>query len=110
MPFNHKNGISQIVRAHQLCMDGYEEHFEGSLVTVWSAPNYCYRCGRRRILDMKRQPACFLISWVILGNVASIMEISQDGKKEFNIFLPCPADERKALDLETNRSTPSYFL
>jgi len=86
--FNHKNGISQIVRAHQLCMDGYEEHFEGSLVTVWSAPNYCYRCG----------------------NVASIMEISQDGKKEFNIFLPCPADERKALDLETNRSTPSYFL
>ncbi len=45
--FLARNGMNQIVRAHQLCMEGYQELWDGQLVTVWSAPNYCYRCGNK---------------------------------------------------------------
>ena len=43
--FNYHNKISLICRAHQLMMEGYKEMFFKKLVTIWSAPNYCYRCN-----------------------------------------------------------------
>jgi len=43
--FNHVNGLDLIARAHQLVMDGYSWSHEQSVVTIFSAPNYCYRCG-----------------------------------------------------------------
>ena len=43
--FNHSNNVTEIIRAHQLIMEGYKEMFSKQLVTVWSAPNYCYRCN-----------------------------------------------------------------
>lgn len=42
--FAHNNAIDLIARAHQLAMEGYKLMFDQTIVTVWSAPNYCYRC------------------------------------------------------------------
>ncbi|CAI9768032.1 unnamed protein product [Fraxinus pennsylvanica] len=41
--FNHINGLTLISRAHQLVMDGFNWCQEKNVVTVFSAPNYCYR-------------------------------------------------------------------
>lgn len=36
-----------MIRAHQLCNEGYTSYWKGKCLTVWSAPNYCYRCGNK---------------------------------------------------------------
>lgn len=45
--FNLLNEVSLIVRAHQLVQEGYIFWFNEQLVTLWSAPNYCYRMGNK---------------------------------------------------------------
>jgi len=43
--FNHTNKLTFVCRAHQLVINGYSWHHNKNLVTIFSAPNYCYRCG-----------------------------------------------------------------
>ena len=62
--FLHRNDVSLIARAHQLVMEGYKEMFDGGLVTVWLAPNYCYRCG----------------------NIALVLTITDDLERHYKVF------------------------
>lgn len=39
--FLQSQGLDIVVRAHQVVEDGYEFFGDKSLVTVFSAPNYC---------------------------------------------------------------------
>ncbi|KAI9752738.1 MAG: hypothetical protein M1815_000305 [Lichina confinis] len=85
--FNHVNGLNLIARAHQLVNEGFKYHFKDrDVVTVWSAPNYCYRCG----------------------NVASIMNIGEDLDVRFSIFGAVP-DEHRAVPAAATRGN-HYFL
>ncbi|KAF0038439.1 hypothetical protein F2P81_008923 [Scophthalmus maximus] len=45
--FNHANRLTLVSRAHQLVMEGYNWCHERNVVTIFSAPNYCYRCGNQ---------------------------------------------------------------
>jgi serine/threonine-protein phosphatase 6 catalytic subunit len=82
--FMAKNNLDLLCRAHQLVHDGYEYMFDKKLVTVWSAPNYCYRCG----------------------NVASILALDSNLNQSFTIFHAVPDDQRTVPD---RRPVP-YFL
>lgn len=70
--FLEVNSMVHILRAHQLCMEGFSVLYDDRLSTVWSAPNYCYRCG----------------------NMASILEIGPGGEKHFNVFDAAPENDR----------------
>jgi len=84
--FNHTNGLKCICRAHQLVSDGYNWSHGEQVVTVFSAPNYCYRCG----------------------NLAAIMEMDDNNTwpPQFTKFDPAP----KRADPNVIRRMPDYFL
>lgn len=63
---------------------GIKYMFDHRLVTVWSAPNYCYRCG----------------------NVASILKFNTSTDREVSIFNAVPNTER---EIPPEQTTP-YFL
>lgn len=62
--FLEKNGLSLLVRSHEVKADGYEVHHDGQLVTIFSAPNYCDRMDNKGALirfgaDMVPHFTCF---------------------------------------------------
>lgn len=83
--FLHVNSLQLICRAHQLVQEGYKYSFKDeSLVTVWSAPNYCYRCG----------------------NVASVLEVGPNLTRNFKIFEAVDSSQR----VVPPRVPTPYFL
>lgn len=92
--FLEVNNMDHILRAHQLCNEGYQVLYDDRLSTVWSAPNYCYRCA----------------------NMASILEVDEQGNRFFNVFGAAPENEHDGpaqQQLSTNAPKPQvidYFL
>ena len=84
--FNQRNGLTTVARAHQLVMEGYNWSHEGAVVTIFSAPNYCYRCG----------------------NQAAILEVDENlQQQQFLQFDPAP---RRGEPIASGRKAPDYFL
>ena len=61
-----------------------EDETKGKLVTVWSAPNYCYRCG----------------------NVASILTFDDNLKAEAKYFTETEQNSQMIMPRASNQ----YFL
>ena len=66
--FVHTNKLDFVARAHQLILEGYKQLFDARIVTVWSAPNYCYRCG----------------------NIASILKLDDALNQKYETFDAAP--------------------
>lgn len=64
--FNHSNGLTLVSRAHQLVMEGYNWCHDRNVVTIFSAPNYCYRCGNQAAI-MELDDALKYSLWVLLS-------------------------------------------
>ena len=82
--FNRLNGLELICRAHQLVQEGLKYMFDESLATVWSAPNYCYRCG----------------------NVAAILSFDEDLNRKAKLFHETPQN----LEMQAPTRVIPYFL
>lgn len=66
-------------------MNGFNWSHDKNVVTVFSAPNYCYRCG----------------------NEAAILEIDEHMNRSFLTFDPAPIQSEPD---HLTRRTPDYFL
>eukprot|EP00112_Aurelia_sp_Birch-Aquarium-sp1_P012827 Seg2701.1 transcript_id=Seg2701.1/GoldUCD/mRNA.D3Y31 product="hypothetical protein" protein_id=Seg2701.1/GoldUCD/D3Y31 len=84
LQFITTNKLSLICRAHQLVHEGYKYMFNDHLVTVWSAPNYCYRCG----------------------NIAAVLDFTDANNREAKLFSAVPDSER----IVPLRNASPYFL
>ena len=84
LKFNYTNNLSLICRAHQLMQNGYQYTHNNNVLTIFSAPNYCYRCA----------------------NLAAIMEIDEFMNNKFQTFDPAP----KRGEISVQKYTPDYFL
>ncbi len=74
-----------VSRSHQLAQDGFEYMFGKKLVTVWSVPNYCYRCG----------------------NMASVMAVGDSGAEpKFSLFSTVTTWEK----MRSMKAAVPYFL
>ena len=68
--FLHINNLKFIARAHQLIMKGYNWCHNKQVLSIFSAPNYCYRCG----------------------NEAAIIEIEDENNYLFKTYSAAPKD------------------
>ncbi|KAM3568571.1 hypothetical protein VYU27_009301, partial [Nannochloropsis oceanica] len=92
--FNHVNGLAFVARAHQLIMEGYQWAHRQGVVTVFSAPNYCYRCGNQAaLMEVDEQ-------------FASVDGVDAYDHCNFTRFDPAPRGD----SWRQSKRQPDYFL
>ncbi|CAK9304355.1 unnamed protein product [Gordionus sp. m RMFG-2023] len=79
-------GITSNAEKSTISNDNYTNGIGGTVLTVWSAPNYCYRCG----------------------NVAAILELDENLGVNFKIFEAAPRENSKGAPCKLPQ--PEYFL
>ena len=83
--FLQANSLNMIVRAHQLVMEGYQHMHNKQALTLFSAPNYCYRCG----------------------NLAAIMEVGEKLSQNIVSYKPAPRNDTTK---PAQTRAPDYFV
>ena len=83
--FLHINNLKFIARAHQLIMKGYNWCHNKQVLSIFSAPNYCYRCG----------------------NEAAIIEIEDENNYLFKTYSAAPKDIYKEKKLPNEKRDSS---
>lgn len=98
--FNHTNDLQLISRAHQLIMEGYSWAHEQQVVTIFSAPNYCYRCGNQAaIMSVDEDLSNVLCVFFFIGLDHLLTSFSLQ-------YDPSPRPGEPSV----SRKTPDYFL
>ena len=86
--FNNDNKLNLIIRGHELAMNGYSWYHNKKILTIFSAPNYRYRCG----------------------NKAAIIEVDEYLNDIILQFRPNPVQRGNEKNKFFKRRIPDYFL
>lgn len=86
--FNHVNKLRCICRAHQVQQEGYSWAHDQAVVTVFSAPNYCYRCANQ-------------------AAIAELDDTLSEWPPKIKAYGPAP--RRGFNEEEPRRNPPKYF-
>jgi serine/threonine-protein phosphatase 2A catalytic subunit len=120
--FCHNNDLKLVSRAHQLVMEGYNWSHDRHCVTIFSAPNYCYRCGNQAaILEVDEHMKYNLyvdFGWIACSAVVPYVRFLHAFLPALlvypNVLFPTyslqfdPAPRRG--EPHVTRRTPDYFL
>ena len=80
----------------------YGWHHQRNVLTVFSAPNYCYRKPKQN----RRKPKQTKNHCYRCGNQAAVVELNSQLKFTFLQFDPAPRDK----EIHVPRHMPDYFL
>ena len=86
--FNNDNKLNMIVRGNQLTDNGFIWYHNNQILTIFSAPNYRYRCG----------------------NKAAIIEVDEYLNNAILQFNANPIQRRKDQNKDFKKRIPDYFL
>ncbi|CEQ39289.1 SPOSA6832_00786 [Sporobolomyces salmonicolor] len=106
--FVHANNLDLIARAHQLVMEGHKLMFDDKIVTVWSAPNYCYRCVGLPALPAFESHEPTRGGTSRCGNVASILELDENLNSTYQTFDAAAQQDTRGIPAKS--TSLQYFL